>query len=488
MLVNVLLESCRRFPDKIAVDDGRASLSYKRLTLLASVLREVIRQESRCPRIGIMLPASAMFPPTFFGTLWASRVAIPLNFLLAPDELARVVKDAGLDLIVTTRHLEKISTALPARSIFLEDLSLKRKAMFAMLRRRPAVPESDPNDTAVILYTSGTTAEPKGVELTQSNLYRNAFDAIHSLDMDATQHFLNVLPPFHVFGLTGAVIVPIVAGASVFAIPRFSPVAVIKAVPEKRITVMMAIPSMYATLLRSKSAKADTFRSVTLAMSGGEPLSDSVRTGFEERFGVTLRQGYGLTETSPIVAACSTANHRAGTVGRAIRNTDVRLVDSDGREVPVGDDGEILVRGPGVMKGYYNRPEETKEVIDAEGWFHTGDIGRLDEDRYLSITGRVKEMLIIGGENVFPREIESVLESFEGVLQAAVIGVPDEVRGEAPIAFVMAAEGAEVTEQALRTHAKGLLAGYKVPKRVVIRDDLPTGPTGKILKRHLSPP
>ncbi len=488
MLVNVLLESCRRFPDKIAVDDGTSVLSYKRLTLLASVLRDVIRRESRCPRIGIMLPASAMFPATLFGTLWASRVAVPLNFLLAPDELTKVVEDAGLDLIVTTRRLEKVSAALPARSIFLEELSLKRRAMFAMLWRRPAPPETDPNETAVILYTSGTTAEPKGVELTQSNLYRNAFDAIHLLDMNAKQRFLNVLPPFHVFGLTGAVIVPIAVGASVFAIPRFSPVAVIKTVPAKQISVMMAIPSMYAALLKSKSAKAETFRSVSLAMSGGEPLSESVRAGFEERFGVTLRQGYGLTETSPIVTACSVANHRVGTVGRPIRNTEVRLIDSDGRDVPVGGDGEILVRGPGVMKGYYNKPEETKRVIDADGWFHTGDIGRFDHDGYLAITGRLKEMLIIGGENVFPREIESVLESFDGVLQAAVIGVPDDLRGEAPVAFVIAAEDAEVSEQALRSHAKRLLAGFKVPKRIVIRDDLPIGPTGKILKRHLSPP
>lgn len=488
MLVNVLLESCRRFPGKVAVDDSVSALTYKRLTLLASVLRDVIRRESRCPRIGIMLPASAMFPATLFGTLWASRVAVPLNFLLAPDELTKVVEDAGLDLIVTTRHLEKISMELPAKSIFLEELSLKRRAMFAMLRRRPAPPETDPNDTAVILYTSGTTAEPKGVELTQSNLYRNAFDATHSLDMDANQRFLNVLPPFHVFGLTGAVIVPIALGASVFAIPRFSPVAVIKTVPAKQISVMMAIPSMYAALLKSKSAGPETFRSVSLAMSGGEPLSESVRAGFEERFGVTLRQGYGLTETSPIVAACSVRNHRVGTVGRPIRNTDVRLIDSEEREVPVGGDGEILVRGPGVMKGYYNKPEETKRVIDSDGWFHTGDIGRLDDDGYLAITGRLKEMLIIGGENVFPREIESVLESFEGVLQAAVIGVPDDLRGEAPVAFVIAQEGAEVSEQALRSHAKRLLAGFKIPKRIVIRDDLPTGPTGKILKRHLTPP
>ena len=486
MLVDVLLEANRRFPNRLAVDDGRLALSYQRLTLLASVLRNVIRRRSSCPRIGIMLPASSMFPATLFGTLWASRVAIPLNFLLAPEELRKVVEDAGLDLIVTTRHLEKACSGLPATALYLETLPLKRKAFFASLRRRPTAPKTETDDTAVILYTSGTTAEPKGVELTHSNLYRNTFDAIHALNIDSEQRFLNMLPPFHVFGLTAEVIVPIAVGATVFAIPRFSVLAMIKTVVEKGVTLMLAIPSMYAAVLKSKSAKPDTFRSIHLALSGGEPLPDSVRRGFQQRFGITIHQGYGLTETSPVVAACSAEVFKDGTVGRPIRNTEVRIIDPEGRQQPTGEDGEILVRGPGVMKGYYNKPEDTRQVIDADGWFHTGDIGRFNSDGLLSITGRAKEMLIIGGENVFPREIESVLEGDPGVLQVAVIGVPDDLRGEAPVAFVIPQDGAEVSEKALRIRAKESLAGFKVPKRIVIRDDLPLGPTGKILKRRLA--
>ncbi len=485
MLVNLLLEANRHFPNKLAVDDGVQSLTFRRLTLLASVLRNEIVRSSSCPRVGIMLPASSMFPASLFGALWASRIAVPLNFLLSAEELAKVVKDAGLDVILTIRHFSELSSKLPARALFLEELHLKRKVLFAMLKRRPPTPAVDQHATAVILYTSGTTAEPKGVELTQNNLYRNSLDSIHSLNMDADYSFLNILPPFHVFGLTAGVFVPVVLGATVYAIPRFSPVATVKTVSAKSVSVIMAIPSMYAAVLKSKSAKADSFRSVRLALSGGEPLPDSVRIGFEERFGITLHQGYGLTETSPVIAACSVEASRDGTVGRPIRNTVVRIVGGDGRDLPVGEDGEILVRGPGIMKGYYNKPDETRRVIDGDGWFHTGDIGRLDDDGYLSITGRAKEMLIIGGENVFPREIEAVLESHDTVLQAAVIGVPDELRGEVPVAFVIPTRGADAAERALRNHAKQSLAGFKVPRRIVIREDLPTGPTGKILKRRL---
>lgn len=485
MLVDTLLQAYHQSPRRLAVADGVRSLDYKQLALLASVLRDIIRCKTSCERVGIMLPASAAFPATLFGAFWASRVAVPLNFLLAPEELAPIVEDAGLDLILTIRHFDNLSAKLPARALCLEDLPLRRKVAMAMMRRLPKAPTPDSDATAVILYTSGTTGQPKGVELTHNNLYCNASDAIESLHIDSRHVFLNVLPPFHVFGLTASVIVPIALAATVHAIPRFSPLAVVKTVEQKQITLMMAIPSMYAAILKTKSARKESFRSIRLAVSGGEPLPDSVSDAFRERFGVTLCQGYGLTETSPVISACCLETYRAGTVGPPVGNVELRLIDADGREVPTGEDGEILVRGPSIMKGYYRNPEETRRVIDADGWFHTGDIGRLDADGYLSITGRAKEMLIIGGENVFPREIEAVLETHEGVLQAAVIGIPDDLRGELPVAFVIPQSEAEVTGPALRNHARNSLAGFKVPKRVIIREDLPRGPTGKILKRRL---
>ncbi len=485
MLVESLVETVREHSDSLAVADQRLTLSYRHLARLSSIFRRVVTRETKCERVGLMLPASAVFPAALMGTLWAGRIAIPLNFLLQPDELRKIVEDSGIDLLVSVRPFDKLTSQLPCRAAYVEDLAIKRRMFIASLLPLPSAPEVRADDTAVILYTSGTTAEPKGVELTYGNLYSNCMDCIHSLDMDPRQRFLNILPPFHVFGLTANVLLPICLGASVFSIPRFSPIAAVRAIEEHEITIMLAIPSMYAAMLRVKSATGESMRSIRIAVSGGEPLSDRVRADFEKRFGVMLHQGYGLTETSPVVSVCLPQAHKEGSVGRPIRNTSVRVVDADGCDLSGVQDGEILIRGPGVMKGYYRKPEDTRRVIDEQGWFRTGDIGHLDADGFLFITGRAKEMLIIGGENVFPREIEAVLESHDAVQQAAVIGVPNGLRGEAPVAFVIPKKDTPVTEETLRAFARQHLAGFKTPKQIIIREDLPAGPTGKILKRRL---
>lgn len=486
MLLDALVEAAREVPSAPAVADPTLSLNYRQLVRLSGVFRGVIAQATRCERVGIMMPASAAFPAMLMGTWWAGKIVIPLNFLLRAEELVKVVEDAQIDLILTVKPFGELVEALPCRVLFLEDLPLKRRMIFAMFRGLPSMPGRSENQTAVILYTSGTTAQPKGVELTFGNLHSNCVDCIHSiLNTNATQRFLNVLPPFHVFGLTANVLIPIFMRAFVFAIPRFNPIAAVRAVDEQQISVILAIPSMYAAMLRVKSAGPETFQNMYIAISGGEPLPESVRTGFQERFGVTLTQGYGLTETSPVISACRRDETQPGIVGRPIRHAEVRVVNEQNESLPRGADGEIVMRGPGLMKGYFHKPEETAKVIDKDGWFHTGDIGRFDSDGFLRITGRLKEMLIIGGENVFPREIEAVLEQHESVLQSAVIGIPDGLRGEAPVAFVLPRKDATVREDELRNFARQRLAGFKTPKRVIIREDLPTGPTGKILKRKL---
>lgn len=487
MIVDMFVDAVGRAPRRLAVADGRSSLKYSQLLALSLVLKRIVERETQCERVGVLLPASAAFPATLMGILWASRVAVPLNFLLSEQELSHIVTDAGLDLILSVRHFQPLAANLPARMLFLEDLGLKRRVLLASLRSKPRTPAVAADDTAVILYTSGTTALPKGVELTHRNLFTNCQNTIESLGIEQGQVFLNVLPPFHVFGLTGTVLVPIALGATVHAIPRFSAVTAFKTIEAGGVTILMAVPSMYAAMLRTKSARRSALESVQLAVSGGEPLSDSVRDQFQERFGISLRQGYGLTETSPVIAVCGATVWKDGTVGRPIRNTVVTIVGENGEQLAPGEDGEICVRGPGVMKGYYKQPAETAQLMDPAFGFRTGDIGHLDADGFLVITGRSKEMMIIGGENVFPREIEAALEATAGVLQAAVIGVPDDLRGEAPVAFVIPQEGAAVSEQSLRESVKACLAGFKVPKRVVIRADLPTGPTGKILKRKLEP-
>ena len=490
MLVEKLLAANQQYGSTPAVDDGTFTLTYRQVTSLAAAVRDLVRQQTSCQRVGVMLPAGGAFTCTLFGLLWDKRVVVPLNFLLSPDELRGIVEDAKIDTIIGIRHFEKMLQVLPAKVLFFDDLvELQQRRACDDTEDTPGrhapPPQVNENDTAVILYTSGTTGKPKGAQLTYRNLHSNCEDSIVSLNLDHSYRFLNVLPPFHVFGLMACVLMPVFLGASVYAIPRFQPLRVLKTVADKGITLMLAIPSMYAALLKSKSATRETFASVKLAISGGEPLSDSVARGFEQRFGVKLRQGYGLTETSPIISACSLQHTRDGTVGRPIRNVRVDIVDPSGKELGTNQDGEIVVGSPGIMRGYYHNEEETARVIDAQGRFHTGDMGHLDDDGFLTISGRIKEMLIIGGENVYPREIEAVLEEHADVLQAAVIGVPDELRGEVPIAFVTCIEGARSTEESLRDFARQSLARFKVPRHVHIRDDLPTGPTGKILKRHL---
>jgi len=485
MLVDALLAANRTYPKKLAVDDGRLTLTYKQLTSLSVVLRDIVGSATRSDKVGIMLPAGSLFPAALFGVLWSGKTAVPLNFMLSAAELRYVIKDAGLDVILTVTHFQELTGQLDTRAICLDKLPLKRKLIWKMLLPTPALPNVDAQDTAVVLYTSGTTSQPKGVELTYRNLRSNCIDVIFSLEMQPDQSFLDILPPFHVFGLTCNVLIPVTLGASVYAIPRFNPAAVVRTVARNRVSIIMAIPSMYAAILRLKSAKPDSFSTVVLAVSGGEPLAERIRTGFQERFALALREGYGLTETSPVLAAGSVKHHKPGSVGKAIRNVQCRIVDQHGNDLPTGSDGELWVKGPGIMKGYLNKPQDTKQVINELGWFKTGDIARLDEDGFVSITGRSKEMLIIGGENVAPREIETALEQHQDVLQAAVIGVADQSRGEAPIAFVICREGAEVTESQLRSFAKKSLAGFKVPKQIHLRDDLPMTPTGKILKRKL---
>ena len=452
-------------------------------------MRRVVADETPCERVGILLPASAAFPATLFGALWASKTVVPLNFLLSAGELQQVVLDAGIDTVFSVHHFEKLLRELPVQRVFLEDLALRRRVLLARLRRRPEAPKVRPSDTAVLLYTSGTSGAPKGVELTYGNLRHNCDACIEAARMDQNQIFLNVLPPFHAFGLTAMVLVPVVLGAAVYAIPRFNPAAALRAIREQKISIVMAVPSMYAAMLRKRSLPDDALASIYLAISGGELLPQAVAQGFEERFGVKLHQGYGLTETSPVVSLCAPHAYRYGSVGRLIPGFECRIVDARGAALPPGQDGEVQVRGPCVMKGYYQRPEETAAVIDADGWLHTGDIGKLDADGYLFITGRKKEMMIVGGENVSLGEIESVLVGHPAVAEAAVIGVPDASRGEVPVAFVTLsadAQGKAVSEQDLHDFARRHLARHKVPHQIRIAHDLPRGPTGKVLKRKLT--
>lgn len=486
MLVETLLESASRRGGEVAVADPTRSLTYSQLVRLADIMRRQVRRATDLPHVGILLPSTTVFVGTFYGALWAGRTAVPLNFLLQPDELGKVVEDADIDVIFTTRHFEDLAAAAKARKIFVEDLPLKREMLLSYLRRRPAPPDVNDDDTAVLLYTSGTSGTPKGVLQTYRNLRSNIDACIDAARLDGEHHFLGVLPLFHSFGITTMMLVPVRLGARVYYMPRFNPNHVIKTIREQKSTIIMIIASMYTALLRSKSAKAADFASLKYAISGGEALSPVTYEAFQKRFGVEILQGYGMSEAAPVVSLSMPWAHRAGCVGKAIPGVTVRAFDDDGNSLADDEIGELWVKGPNVMAGYYKKPEETKAVLTDDGWYKTGDMGCVDADGFIKITGRKKEMIIVGGENVYPREIEAALEAHDAVNEAAVIGQHDPSRGEVPVAFVTLVDGADATDTELREFCRGKVAGFKVPRRVIISKDLPRGPTGKILKRELN--
>jgi len=484
MLIQAFLETVSQYPHKIAVKDPTRSLTYRQLATFAKAIRRLVLKETDCPRVGVMMPSSAGGLGSLLGVLWADRTAIPLNFLLPSRELAGVVEDAGIDVIITTEHFEEQMAGVPARPIYLERINLRRRYLLARFLPTPAAPQTEPDDVAAVLYTSGTTGQPKGVCLTHNNIVSNAHTACQELRITPDSVLLGVIPPFHVFGLTTVMFLPMILGATVSCIPRFSPQAAYRAIKQDGIDVMIAVPSMYVSIARLKSLERSHFSKIKLAASGGEPLPRTVYDLFNEKTGVRLIEGYGLTETSPIISLDLPWAHKVGTVGKPLPNVEIQLRDDTGNVVGNDQEGELSVRGPCVMKGYYNKPEETAAAIDNDGWFRTGDIVRID-DGYISITGRAKDLIITGGENVYPREVEAVLEEHPAVVEAAVIGKPDTSRGEVVVAFVALREGTEADVNELRAFCKDRLAGFKTPREVHIREEFPRGPTGKILKRQL---
>lgn len=460
-----------------AACDAVLNLDYRGLRATACGLANVLTEHTDRPRIGILAPTSAATAVAIFACWYARRTPVPLNFLLAPGELLRIVRDAELDLVLATEDFAAAAQAAGLKIVPLGSGTLRSGP-------RP-VPDVRPHDVAAVMYTSGTSGNPKGVCLTFENLAQNASTCIEAAGLFREQVFLGLIPQFHAFGFTTNTIVPLVLGATVHYMPRFSPVAVVSAIAEKRVSVFITIASMFGPLAAMKNATRRQMASLTHPVSGGEPLSPRVASIFEQRFGVRILEGYGMTETSPVVSLNTPTAYRAGTVGRALPGVTVTAVDQSGRPLPPGADGELTIRGHCVMQGYLHKPEQTAAVL-RDGALWTGDVGRVDAHGFISITGRAKEMMIVGGENVFPIEIERVLTEHPAVAEAAVLGAPDEVRGELPVAFVCPMEGMEAPDESeLRSFCRARLAGYKVPRRIRVTSDLPRSPTGKILKRAL---
>jgi long-chain acyl-CoA synthetase len=453
----------------------------------ATFLAERIDAATDKPHVGILLPTSGAFPAALLATWLTGRAAVPINYLLSEDERRYVIQDCGIDTLITAGPMLDFIGGEKTIPGHVQTLRMDRVDFQGIPPLRfPPLPTR--NDLGVILYTSGTSGRPKGVMLSHGNLHHNVKSAIIHSQLTSADAFMGVLPQFHSFGLTALTLLPLYLGSRVVYTARFVPRRIVNLIREHRPEIFMAVPSMYGALLSVKEAGPDDFKSVRLPISGGEPLPDAVFDGLLERFGLKILEGFGLTETSPMTNWCTPTRWKRHSVGPALPEVEFLIIDPHERPLPANTDGEILIHGPNVMQGYYRLPQQTQDVfchIAGKRWFRTGDIGRLDDDGFLYITGRKKEMLIIGGENVFPREIEEVLNLHPSVAASAVIGKQDGLRGEVPVAFIEMRDGQPFDEPALRTWCREKLAQFKVPRDIRHIEQLPRNPTGKIMRRML---
>jgi long-chain acyl-CoA synthetase len=481
MLFEPLFKHATTKPQAVAAIDDRGSYTYQQVAAMATGLGMYLAAQTAQPRVGLLLPSSAGFAASFFGTLLAGKGVVPINFLLGDKEIAHVVADSGIDTVIT----------IPQLAGRLKDTPLKVIDLTALPPTPPAVapakfPSPAATDTAVLIYTSGTSGLPKGVELTYGNLQSCVDAAIAYADLRGEHKFLGVVPMFHSLGLTATLLAPFQLGATVVYQARFNPTAAMNAIREHKLSLLFAVPSMYGAILHLKNAQAEDFAHTYAIISGGEPLPATLREKFQQRFNVPILEGYGLTETCGPITVNVPQAQKAGSVGRPMPGAEALIMDDDGKRLPAGQNGEVWLKGPMVMKGYYHLPKETGDVLTADHAFKTGDVGQVDADGYLYITGRKKELIIIAGEKASPREIEDVLLRHPAVQDAAVVGKKDKSRGEVVVAFVIAREGQTVEPGALRDFARDQgLAQWKCPREVRVVTDLPRSPTGKVLKRVL---
>lgn len=475
-LLDLLEQRCAEQPDAPAVADPFRQLTRKQLLGEAKALGSALAGATDRPVVALFLPMTGAFCSAFLGTWYAGKAVLPLNMLLKPEDLAGILADSGANLIVTLPDFKEKLSALPVKVVALTEL----KPTAAGTAPRPK-----PDDLATLLYTSGSTGRPKGVELTHRNLLTNSEDGVNAMGLDITHRVLACLPTFHTYAITGTFLAPLIAGSTVICIPKFDTDAVLNAISQLKCTVMIGVPSMYRLLIR-KQEREKLPHSLKLAIAGAEPLPADVAEKFQQTFGIPLFEGYGMTETSPVISVNAVGRHRPGTAGRLMAHVQAKIVDPDSlQELPLGTIGEIWVKGPSIMRGYRNRPEETAQVLTKDGWLRTGDMGRLDAEGYLKITGRFKEMIKVAGEMVFPAEVENALSKHPAVGEVGVIGAKDERRGESVQAFVALAPGKTATADELIEHCRKLLAPFQVPRTIEFRESLPKAPTGKVLRRLL---
>ena len=468
-------------------------LTYAQLDDTTARVAGLLRERGVRPgdRVGVMLPNVPEFAFAYYGALRAGGVVVPMNILLKEREVAFYLGDSGAKLLFAWHEFadpaQRGADEAGAESVIVAPGSFDQ--LLASTEPVPQVAERAGDDTAVVLYTSGTTGTPKGAELTHSGLARNAGVMTGVFSVGTDDVILGALPLFHAFGQTCALNTAVMAGACLELVARFDPGKVLETIEREGITIFEGVPTMYVALLHYPERERFDVSTLRLCVSGGAALAVEVLRSFEAAFGCVVLEGYGLSETSPVASFNPPDRERKpGSIGTPIEGVEMKVVDEDRNDLHQGDVGEIAIRGHNVMKGYWNRPDATAAAIDDAGWFYTGDIARVDADGYFFIVDRKKDMIIRGGYNVYPREIEEVFYEHPAVREAAVIGIPHPDLGEEVAAVVSLKPGADASAEELRDHVKGQVAAYKYPRHVWILGDLPKGPTGKILKREIEVP
>lgn len=509
-LACILEDSARRYPTSPAFTFGETTLNYAQINGAANQIANGLRSKGikRGDKVAIDCLNLPYFPMIYFGILKAGATVVPLSVLLKKDEIAYHLRDSEAKAFFCFVGTPDLPMGEMGYGGFNEVDSCEQ---FYMITAKPTDPSpiagtqtlgslmagqspvfkklaSEPNDTAVIIYTSGTTGKPKGAMLSHSNLMLNT---IISADLGEVTHDdvqIIVLPLFHIFAMTVLMNSGVYKGAHNVLLPRFDPDAVFGLLEKHDVTIFAGVPTMYWGMVNFDSSQYDTTKisnNLRTCFSGGASLPVQVLKDFEAKFNVPIMEGYGMSEGSPVV----TFNHKnevrkPGSIGKPVWGVEVKLVDDNGDEVPVGEKGELLYRGHNVMKGYYNKPEATAKTI-RNGWLHSGDVATKDEDGYYYIVDRTKDMIIRGGLNVYPREVEEVMMKHEDVSMVAVIGVPDDKFGENIKAYVIMKEGQTSTEDEMKAWTKERIADYKYPRQIEFVDALPMSATGKILKKEL---
>lgn len=504
-LVQAVETATERHPDRIAIVAGGKRVSYAALMDEVRRLAAGLQDRGIEPgdRVALACPNIAAFPVAYLAILTAGAVVVPVSLLLKRDEIAYMLDHAEVAVFLCFEGSDALPIGVEGRAALDRVPSCR---LFAWITtdgqpRGDGIPVLDDlmadwasdtvqrtaDDTAVVVYTSGTTGRPKGAELTHANLLFHVLVIPKTSGWQDDEVLLCVLPLFHVFGQVCQMVAGLGAGATLVLVPRFDPATVLACIAEEGVTRFSGVPTMYWALLNHLQAGGteSPFTSLRGASSGGASLPMEILNRFEEEYGLGIQEGYGLSETSP---AATTHHHgwprKPGTVGTPLWGVRVAVMDDDGNQLPPGERGEVVIRGHGVMKGYLKDPEATAEVFRG-GWFHSGDIGVIDEDGYLAIVDRKKEMIIRNGMNVYPREIEEVLITHPAVSLVAVVGTPHEEHGQEVKAFVVPQAGATLEPEALTAWARERMANYKYPREVELRGALPMTASGKIKKTEL---